>query len=190
MIVRNSAERYASASMALHWLMLLLLAAVYACIELREAFPKGSDPREALKALHFSLGLGVLLLVALRLGLRALAGPPPAIVPAPVSWERASAAAMHLALYAFMVGMPLAGWALLSAEGKPIAFFGLSLPPLVGESERAAEWLEDVHETAGTAGYFLIALHAAAGLFHHYWRRDNTLRRMLPGRARPPLPAA
>jgi cytochrome b561 len=25
-------------------------------------------------------------------------------------------------------------------------------------------------------------LHAAAGLFHHYWVRDNTLVRMLPGR--------
>lgn len=29
-------------------------------------------------------------------------------------------------------------------------------------------------------GYFLIGLHAAAALFHHYLLRDNTLRRMLP----------
>jgi cytochrome b561 len=29
----------------------------------------------------------------------------------------------------------------------------------------------------------LIGLHAAAGLFHHYWVRDNTLTRMLPGRS-------
>jgi hypothetical protein len=28
------------------------------------------------------------------------------------------------------------------------------------------------------AGYFLIGLHAAAALFHHYARRDNTLRLM------------
>ncbi len=29
-------------------------------------------------------------------------------------------------------------------------------------------------------GYFLIGLHAAAALFHHYVMRDNTLARMLP----------
>lgn len=182
MIVRNSPDRYAVAGITLHWLTLLLVAAAYASIELREAFPKGSDPREALKALHFSLGLGVLLLMALRLGLHALAGPAPAIVPAPAAWERASATAMHLALYALMLGLPLAGWAVLSAEGKDVAFFGLALPPLVGTGESAAERLEELHEAAGTAGYFLIGLHAAAALFHHYLRRDNTLRRMLPWR--------
>ena len=31
-------------------------------------------------------------------------------------------------------------------------------------------------------GYFLIGLHAAAALFHHYFIHDNTLRRMLPSR--------
>lgn len=34
------------------------------------------------------------------------------------------------------------------------------------------------------AGYFLIALHSAAGLFHHYVQRDTTLARMLPGAGR------
>jgi len=29
-------------------------------------------------------------------------------------------------------------------------------------------------------GYWLIGLHAAAALFHHYVVRDDTLRRMLP----------
>lgn len=38
--------RYNSASIALHWLMLALLVAVYASIELRELFPKGTQPRE------------------------------------------------------------------------------------------------------------------------------------------------
>jgi len=32
----------------------------------------------------------------------------------------------------------------------------------------------------GTVGYWLIGLHAAAALYHHYIRRDNALTRMLP----------
>lgn len=45
-----------------------------------------------------------------------------------------------------------------------------------------AEWAEEIHEAGGTVGYVLVGLHAAAALFHHYVMRDNTLRRMLPGR--------
>jgi cytochrome b561 len=48
---------------------------------------------------------------------------------------------MHLALYALMIFMPLAGWLLLSAEGKPIPFFGLQLPALINESKNAAEYI-------------------------------------------------
>ncbi|MFJ2550217.1 cytochrome b, partial [Pseudomonas sp. NPDC087612] len=38
------------------------------------------------------------------------------------------------------------------------------------------------HELAGVVGYWLIGLHAAAALFHHFISRDNTFVRMLPGR--------
>ena len=183
MLFRNSATRYATVSIVLHWLMLVLLIGIYASIELREAFPKGSDPRESLKALHTLLGLSVLALAVARLGLRAIAGTPPPIMPAPGVWGRRAAAAMHLALYALVIGMPLLGWALLSADGKPIAFFGLDLPPLTNPGEGLAEALEELHEIGGQIGYFLIGLHAAAALLHHYLLRDNALRRMLPGRA-------
>lgn len=176
----NTRTRYGRALIALHWLMLALLAAVYACIELRELFDKGSDPRETLKALHFMLGLSVLLLLLPRIVLR-LSNSPPAIEPAPAAWQQAAARAMHLALYALMLLMPLAGWAMLSAAGKPIPFYGLELPPLLGEDKALAAQIKDLHETLGKVGYGLIALHAVAALLHHYVQRDNTLRRMLPG---------
>lgn len=40
--------------------------------------------------------------------------------------------------------------------------------------------MQEIHETIGTIGYYLIGLHAAAALFHHYVQRDDTLLRMLP----------
>ena len=52
---------------------------------------------------------------------------------------------------------------------------------LIGPSRRLAHTLEDIHEAIANAGYFLIGLHAAAALFHHYVVRDNTLRLMVPG---------
>ena len=176
---RNSTDRYGLLSIGLHWFMLLLLAAVYACIELRELFPKGSDLREGLKTWHFMLGLSVLILVALRLAVR-LTDTLPRVEAEQPGWQKLLAKLMHYALYGFMIAMPLAGWLMLSAAGKPIPFFGLQWPALMGESKNVAAFIKEIHEAGGTVGYFLIGFHAAAALFHHYLLRDGTLRRMLP----------
>lgn len=173
--------RYSKLSIALHWLMLLLLIAVYACIELRELYPKGSDPREALKTWHFMLGLSVFVLVWVRLFAR-IASATPAIVPNPPGWQLLLAKLVHLALYVLMIVMPLLGWALLSAAGKPVPFFGLELPAIIAENKETGKWLKEVHETIGTVGYLLIGIHTVAALFHHYVVKDNTLLRMLPNR--------
>jgi cytochrome b561 len=62
----TASGRYAMPVIALHWLIFLLIVVSYASIELREFFPKGSAPREAMKSVHFMIGLTVLALVAPR----------------------------------------------------------------------------------------------------------------------------
>ena len=130
-----SFPRYGSARITLHWLMALLMVAVYALIELREFYPKGSDPRELMKTLHFMLGLGVLFLAVLRIFV-ATQSPKPPITPALSAWQRILAAITHGLLYLLMLGLPLLGWLLLSAAGKPIPFFGIELPPQTAPPER------------------------------------------------------
>lgn len=174
--VGRSRPSFSRLSILLHWLMLALLVGVYACIELRESYPRGSDIRTALKTWHFMLGLSVFALVWIRLIARALSPRPSA----PRSWSAVAASVVHLALYGLMIGLPILGWLVLSAEGRTVPFFGLALPPLIGPNEALAERLEDLHAAGGVAGYWLIGLHAAAALFHHYGLRDGTLRRMLP----------
>jgi len=71
---------------------------------------------------------------------------------------------------------------LLSAAGKPVPFYGLELPALIAENKDLADTIKETHKTIGNLGYFLIAIHALAGVYHHHVRRDNTLLRMLPGR--------
>lgn len=176
---KNTTERYGSASIALHWLMLLLLATVYATIELRGLFPKESAAHDLMKTWHFMLGLSVFVLVWLRLAFR-VSGPTPVIVPPAPPWQVRLARLVQLALYLMMIGLPIAGWLMLSAKGRVIPFYGLELPPLIAENKDLASQIKEVHETVATIGYFLIGLHAAAALFHHYWQRDNTLTRMMP----------
>jgi len=177
---KNSHERYGTLSMALHWLMFILMAAVYASIELRVIFPKGSDPRETMKVLHFMLGLCVLLLVTIRIYAR-ITSPTPSIQPALSPTQQFAAKVGHLALYALMISLPFLGWLMLSAAGKPIPFFGLELPALIEENKPLAKQLKKLHEAIGVLGYYLIALHIAAAFYHHYFKKDNTLTRILPG---------
>ena len=171
--------RYNSVSIWLHWLMLALIAGAYATIELRGFYPRGSATREALKNWHYWLGLTVLLFVWLRIVARLVWK-----APAPVErgWRDLASKATHGALYVLMIAMPLAGWAILSAEGDPVSFFGLRLPALVAEDRPFAKTLEEIHELGGTIGYWLIGLHAAAALFHQYVLRDRLLERMAPRR--------
>ncbi len=176
--MQQTAPRYPPALIAMQWAMLILLAAVYAAIELREYFPKGSDIREGFKAWHFMLGLTVLVLVLARAVMRLLATTPP-ITPKPSMWQMVAARGVHLALYGLMIAMPLAGRTTLSAKGATIPFWGLELPPLISPDKPLAKWLQEIHATAGKVGYWLIGLHATAGLAHHYLCKDDTLRRML-----------
>ena len=181
MALRNSDTRYHASVIAAHWLMLALLAAVYACMELRGLAPRGSDLRVGLKALHFLLGLSVLVLVMARLALRWHAGPAPSVQPPVPAWQEKLAQLMHLVLYVFMVATPILGWLALSAEGKPIILFGMDVPSLVEPDKALSERLKEIHESLASVGYFLIGLHALAALVHHYIVRDTTLLRMLPG---------
>jgi len=173
----NTTAGYGRLSILLHWLMLALIVAAYASMEFKSIFPKASAGREAMATWHYMLGLSVFFLVWLRLLLR-FSGSAPAIEPALPAWQEKLAKAVHWALYALMIALPLLGWMTLSAKGTAVPFFGFELPALVGESRAQAKWLKEIHETLATAGYALIGLHAAAALFHHYVKRDNTLRLM------------
>ncbi len=179
---KNTADRYGSLSIDMHWLMLLLLVAVYVAINLHDFAPKGSDLRAELKVWHFMLGLSVLALVVARLATRLFSGPAPRITPPLPRWQKWPAEAMHIALYTFMLGMPMLGWLAVSAKGAPIFFFGLQLPVLISQDKELYDWLKGIHQTIGTIGYYLIGLHAAAALIHHYVLRDDTLLRILPRR--------
>ena len=175
----RSSDRYFPAVIGLHWLTVALIAAAYATIELRVLFEKGSEPRELIKTLHFMIGLTVLVLVVFRIAARFGTSAPP-IVPTPPRWQAIAARGAHVLLGVFMVAMPLLGWAILSAEGHPVPFWGLTLTPITAVDKAAAKSMKEVHEMIGTFGYVLIGAHALAALAHHYVQRDNTLTRMLP----------
>ncbi len=178
---KSTIRGYGSLAIAFHWLMLVLIAAVYCAMEFKSVFPKGSASRASLANWHYLLGLTVFVLVWLRLLVR-VQGDEPEIVPALPGWQALSSRILHWALYGLMIALPLLGWLTLSARGTPALFFGVEIPALIGKSADLAKSFKEIHETLASAGYFLIAFHSAAALYHHFVRHDNTLTRMISGK--------
>lgn len=85
----------------------MVLALVYACMELRGLASKGADLYNNIKALHFSLGLCVIGLVVLRLVIRGATGAAPVVCPPMPGWQGVLSRLMHYVLYAFMIATPI-----------------------------------------------------------------------------------
>ena len=88
----------------------------------------------------------------------------------------------HALLYLLILAMPLSGWLYDSASGlRPLQWFGLfAVPRLVGADEDLADDLHDLHEDLFAILVVVALLHVAAAVWHHVFRGDATLARMLP----------
>jgi cytochrome b561 len=180
-------SRYDAVAIALHWLTALAVLGliVMGLVMTRER--PGSHLQFVLYQLHKSVGITVLALTIARLAWRLGHKPPPLPATMP-GWEKLAAHAGHLALYGFMVGMPLSGWALVSAStyNIPTVLYGVvpfpHLPVLPTLPNKAAveAVLRQVHDVAGWLLMATLAGHVGAALRHHVLLKDDVLRRMLP----------
>jgi cytochrome b561 len=167
------------ATRLLHWLtasmMLLVLVLAFSIDHARSG-----TSFTALVQLHRSFGMTVWAVTLVRLVWRQFAKFPnwPADMPRPM---RLAAQASEYALYTLLLAQPILGLLQTNADGDRVNLFFLDpLPALIGEDRLLAQRLLAVHETVGFLLLGLIALHVAAALFHHFWRRDDTLTAMLP----------
>ena len=169
--------KYHPFSIFFHWFVFILVVAAFIVIELKGQFPKGSEPRELCKTVHGVIGQLIFLTMAIRLIFRFAYGVPKPTNPKPVFISLAKA--MHWLLYALLLISPIFGILYFQYGGKEIHFFGLVWPQLVTPNSEMKKLAEGIHEFLGNSLYFLIALHALAGLWQHYIVKDDTLRRML-----------
>jgi cytochrome b561 len=85
----------------------------------------------------------------------------------------------HYALYILMIGMPLIGWAMLSAAAYPVVLYGgVHLPPILPQSDRLHAALWDAHFYLAFVFFALILMHVAAALFHALIRQDGVFESM------------
>lgn len=185
---RNTATRYGVIAATLHWIIVAGIIAQYFLAEAAEHERQRSADALDPANLHDSIGITLLALALVRVLWRLVESPPP---PPPTlkSHEVALARAVHITFYVLLFALPLSGWALATADGLPLSFFGwFDLPQLrigaqlpISGGTLDKENLESLHELLFNVLVGLALLHVAAAMKHQLWDHDGILRSMLPG---------
>jgi cytochrome b561 len=175
----KSATRYTATAQIFHWVIAALIVTQFVLARMAEHLPLGVH-KLALLARHKSFGMTVLMLALLRVLWR-LTHPAPPLPESMTRFERYAARGTHFAFYVLLFAMPLTGWMMSSAKNYSVSWFGLfTWPNLIGKSEAAFDFLRDTHDTLSDVLFAIAVLHILAALKHHFWNRDDVLRRMLP----------
>lgn len=175
---KSSSTVYGAVAVGIHWLTVLLIIALLGSGMLAD---ETRDP--AAKALilsaHAPMGIAVLLLTLARLVWwwrfdthpEPLAGDP--------AWQIKAAKAVHGLLYLVVLAMAASGIGLFVLSGAGDIIFG-GAPGALPDFNEFAPRLPHGIGAQLLLGLFLA--HAGAALYHHFVKRDTTLRRMWFGR--------
>ena len=179
---------YSAIAIVMHWLIAALLLTN---IGLAWYFGTLKGPEEvAPLALHKSIGITVLLLTLLRIVWRLVNRPPP--LPATMKpWEVWGARISHFLFYVIMLGMPLSGWAMVSASPlikvhPTVLYWTVPWPVFPGlptdpdQLHAARKLFGKTHSLLAWVAYATILLHVAAALKHQLIDRDDVLAHMIP----------
>lgn len=171
-------SRYSSAAITLHWLLAVLLLFQVGLGEALEHLPKGAAQFAGYQ-FHKSVGILILLLSVARLGVRMVKQRPAPVVDGKA--QMMLAGAVHVLLYAVMIGGPITGWIIVSTAKVRMQtmLFGAVPWPDLPAGLALHEPAEVLHGLLAPLALGLIVLHVAGALYHHF-KREDVIGRMLP----------
>lgn len=171
---QNAPARYHSLQITLHWLVVLLIFAVFIVGKLMSRLPN-DDAKLLPLAVHMALGIAILIAMIVRIFARAKYS-----TPAHASTGNAFldwlAKAVHLALYLFVFLMAISGVALSLQAGLTSIVFGRSggaLPQDFFDFTARA-----LHGFIAPVLLGLIVLHIVGALYHQIVLKDDLMARM------------
>jgi len=182
---RNTSASFGLVAIVFHWTIALLFLAQLA---LGYLMSRDIDPvlQFNLFQYHKSIGFLVLALAAPRFIWSVFSRKPRALDGEGMA-SRLAARSAHAALLFLTLAVPLAGWAVASTSPLQIPSYVFDLVVVPGLpmaiSDQAEAFWTKVHATLAYLAAVIVVLHVAAALWHHFVRKDPTLRRMIAFRA-------
>ncbi len=172
MSMKSAKSHYGTVAITIHWVSAVLIIALLV-LGFRASGTLDPIAKASLLRVHAALGVSILLLTLARVAWWRFDSRPDAIGGGP-RWQELSAKAVHVLFYLIIIGMAASGIGMFAvSSAAPIVFGGEgSLPDFNQYPPRVP------HGVGARAMIILLILHAGAALYHHFIKRDATLRRM------------
>ncbi|WKE66097.1 cytochrome b [Gallaecimonas kandeliae] len=160
-MLKNTPSQYGSLARALHWLMALLIIAMFALGFTMGIPEKGSALRALIQGSHINLGTLTFALLVLRVLWRSF-NPVPVAGLSPLNARLAHWG--HLLIYALLALQVLAGLAIVMTRTNPTPlWWGFELPGFGGSWHKA---LEEAHETLAWTLLAVLLGHVLMAVVH------------------------
>ena len=179
MRLRNDNRSYGLVAVSLHWLVAVTVIGQFGL----GLWMRSLDYYDTWYRLGpwWHKGIGVMLLGAmiLRLCWRWI-NPRPDHLPSHKPYERLAASLTHGLLYLLLFAITLSGYLISTADGRGLEVFDwFTIPATVSGLDQQEDIAGEVHYWLAWSVIGLAAVHALAALKHHFFDRDETLKRML-----------
>ena len=175
----NSENRFGLMMRLLHWLMAIAIVGLFGTGWYMVDLTYYDALYKPLPEIHKAVGVILIAFFVFRLVWR-LFDKRPSQIASQSAWEHIAAHAVHWMMYLLLAVILITGYLIPTAAGQGISVFGLfESPALITDlpgQEDTAGW---IHEYAAYAIMGLAGLHGLAALKHHFFDKDDTLRRML-----------
>lgn len=170
---KSNADGYGRVAIVIHWLSVILIL-VMVISGFRAGQTIDLTAKAAILRLHAPVGVTILVLTLLRLLWWWKFDKRPSPVAGTPDLQHLAARTVHWLLYLVVLGMAGSGIGLFILSGAGPIVFGAEgpLPDFTKYTPRIA------HGIGGRALIAIVLLHAGAALYHHFLKRDETLRRM------------
>lgn len=178
MIIRNTPDGYGIVSRLFHWLMAIAIVAMFGLGFWMVDLDYYSPYYHSAPALHKSIGILLMMALALRFGWRLANEQPSDDLP---GFERAASRIVHWGFYPLLAALMVSGYLISTADGRPIEVFGMFSVPSPGENKGLEDTAGAVHQWLAYIVIALASVHAAGALKHHLIDRVATLTRMWSG---------
>ncbi|GHG60431.1 type-b cytochrome [Alishewanella longhuensis] len=172
----NNPTVYPLAMRVVHWLMAALILSLL-FVGLSMVTSLGLWQYQLL-TWHKAAGLVAAVAVVLRLAIRLRLNTPrlPENMP---KLQQFAAKLTHLAFYLLLLLMPVTGYLMQNAAGRPINAFGIMLPQLIPTDLAWYGLFRELHAWFSVLLILLIILHITAASYHGLIKRDGVLRSMI-----------
>ncbi len=175
--LKNTKERYGAVAIVLHWVMAVLIIALFILGVYMRGLPYVDPWYTTGPHLHKSFGIILFVLLVVRTIWRRL-NPKP-VIEGPL-WEQGTARIVHAAFYVLLFIIALNGYLIPTADGSSIELFNwLEVPAIINGIDHQEDTAGVIHYKAATILMILVILHTLAALKHHFLNKDSTLRNML-----------